>query len=552
MKRFLCLLLTLTLLLSISVISHAEFENTYINTGDHAEDFVSVALTQVGYKAENESKYSENENWNISFILWTAAEADIPETVIPHSENAQQMYDFYAEKNRIHIKDEYTPVKGDIIFLSDGQELTDCAIVLSADAEFITAIIGNDNNCVNKKIYTAGIEKIYAYASPDFTFTSKYTAGTFSTTASVLNFRAGPGTNTEIIDKIPMGSIVKITAFKGDWGYTTFNGKSGWISMEYTSAYDDTYHNIGTYSVNWKVIDVSKWQGKIDWEKVAEAGFEAVIIRIGLRGSVTREILIDDKFLEYYEGAKEQGLHIGCYFYSAAKSVNDAKKEAEFVIKTIKENNIELDMPAYLDMEDKVVEKCGKTAIFNMTKAYLDTMDAANIYSGVYCSAYWAKDYYNQSLFNTHALWVADWDGDCDYKGEHGMWQYSERGRITGIETKYTDLNTCYVNYPQLIKDFGYNTEKIPVYNLGDVDRDGSITAADARLVLRFSAQLETPTDFQSAVSDIDGNKVITANDARILLRVSAQLDSITNYTQNKEIESEIVSESISEIVTEI
>lgn len=544
MKRIISCILTITLLLSVSVASYADFENTYMNTGNHADDFVSVALTQIGYTAENESKYSENPDWNIDFIVWTATEADIPETVIPDADNAQQMYDFFAEKNQVHSRDEYTPVKGDIMFFTDGEALTACAIVLSAAEEYITAIIGDDNNCVNKKIYASGIEKIYAFATPDFTFTSKYEAGTYSTTASVLNFRAGPGTDSDIIDKIPMGAVVEITFFKGDWGYTTYNGKNGWISMEYTSTYKDTYHNIGTYAVNWKVIDVSKWQGKIDWEKVAEAGFSAVIIRIGLRGSVSREILIDDKFLEYYEGAKAQGLHIGCYFYSAAKSTDDAVKEAEFVIKTIKDNNIELDMPAYIDMEDKVVEKCGKTAIFNMTKAYLDTMDKANIYSGVYCSAYWAKDYYNQTLFNSHALWIADWDGSCDYTGEHGMWQYSEKGRITGIETKYTDLNTCYVNYPEIIADYGYNTEDETEYNIGDIDRNGEITAADARLALRISAQLQIPTDYESVVADINSDKIITASDARIILRISAELDKLENYTT---IAEETVSETESE-----
>lgn len=551
MKKLICLILVITTVFSIHFTVFADYENTHLNTGEHADDFVSVALTQIGYKAENGSKYSENQNYNIDFITWVAKEADIPDHVIPYAHSAQELYDFFNEKEKIYT-DNYIPQKGDIIIFQDEGSLTECAIVISADDKYVTAVICDSESNVNKKMYALGIAKIYAYASPDFTFTSKYEEGTYITTASTLNFRAGPGTDNDITDKIPMGTIVEIKSFKGDWGYTYYNGKNGWVSMDYASKYEDSYHNIGAYAVNWKVIDVSKWQGKIDWAQVASAGFKAVILRIGLRGSVSREILIDDKFLEYYEGAKAQGLYIGCYFYSAAKSVSDAEKEAEFVLKTIKENNIELDMPAYIDMEDSVIEKCGKTAIFNMTKAYLDTMDAANIYSGVYCSAYWATDYYNKTLFNSHALWIADWSGSCDYTGEYGMWQYSEKGRINGIETKYTDLNTCYVNYPELIADYGYNTEDESSYSTGDIDRNGQITAADARLVLRFSAQLDIPTDYQSIVSDIDGNKKITAADARLLLRISAGLADISDYTSVTEIESEFESELMSETESDI
>ena len=607
MKRIICLVLVIASVLSITIVSYADHSNTHQNTGNHADDFVAVALTQVGYSAEGKSKYSDNENWNADFIGWVAREAGIPDSVISAESSAGEMYAFFAECNRLCSRDEHTPGKGDIVFFGTADNITACAIVLSSDDEYITAIIGDDNGKVNKKLYASGLEKIYAYATPDFSFKSKYEAGTYITTASTLNLRAGAGTSNKILAKIPMGTIIEITSFNGDWGYTSYNGVKGWISMEYADEYEeDTYHNIGTYAVKWKVIDVSKWQGKIDWTKVAEAGFKGVIIRIGLRGSVSREILIDDKFLDYYEGAKAQGLHVGCYFYSAAKSVSDAEKEAEFIIKTIKENNIELDMPAYLDMEDKVVEKCGKKAIFNMTKAFFDKMDEANIYSGVYCSAYWAKDYYNQSLFNTHALWIADWDGACDYKGEHGMWQYSERGSITGIETKYTDLNTCYVNYPKLIEDFGYNREKAPETEtettteltsemqpetefttetttetvseyisenvsetdsesesenntnsqkilIGDVDRNGIITASDARLALRISARLHKPTAYESLAADINGNKTITAADARIILRIAARLESADKYQTEiefTEYKSETASEFLSESVS--
>lgn len=389
---------------------------------------------------------------------------------------------------------------------------------------------------------------------------SEYTTGTYITTIRNLNFRAGPGTNYIIHRKVPIGTVVEVTDFNGEWGYIKYDGLYGWISMTYLMEYDDTHHDLSKYSVSWKVLDVSKWQGKIDWAKVAGAGYKAVILRIGCRGTASGELILDTKFSEYYEGAKAQGLYIGCYFYSAARSTQQAVAEAEFIIDTIKKYNIELDMPAYLDMEDPVVEKCGGFAIFNMTKAFLERMDKENIYSGVYCSASWAQDYYNKALFNTHALWLADWDGKCSYSGgcSYGMWQYSKTGRVDGIETKYTDLNTCYVNYPQLIEDYGYNCEKadeqetttVPVtetteentsiempsgnnavLSLGDIDGNGKIASSDARTALRIAAGLYKATAAQFSAADLDRNNKITASDARNILRISAKLDSIENYT---------------------
>lgn len=423
---------------------------------------------------------------------------------------------------------------------------------------------------------------IISYADGD---NSKFKTGLYITTASVLNIRAGPSINDTVNGKIPIGTVVEITKTEGSWGKVKYEDAVGWISMDYAEPFTDMYHNLNKYAVKWNVIDVSKWQGKVDWEKVASEGIKGVIIRIGLRGSATKVLHIDDKFLEYYKGAKKQGLYVGCYFYSAATTVKDVNEEANFVIKTLRDNNIELDMPAFIDVEDDVILKCGKTTIFNITKAYLDAMDKANIYSGVYCSASWATDYYNQSLFNSHALWVADWKGDCDYSGPYSMWQYSETGKINGIETKYTDMNYCYVDFPQLIKDYKYNknnmteeetenvvveeeacttpdvpenfeqgtipektpekesetdikkepitetkTETEQVCTIGDVDRNGSITSSDARLTLRFATSIDIPVEEQFYLADINADKKITSSDARIILRIVAMLDDVNNY----------------------
>lgn len=533
MKRIVSVCLSVLLLFSVSVNAFADFENSYINTGDLQEDILNIAATQIGYtydggKSKFDSAVSDKwENASAAFLGWCANEASAPEEVIPRTADVQKLYEFYKANAAVFSPDEHSPVQGDIIFLTKGSEIYLCGIVTEADEEYITALIGGEDNTVKKKMYSVTLEKIFAYATPDYTKEAVYTPGKYMTTASALNFRTGPSTDYRRICTIPLGTIITITSISGDWGKTSYNGYDGWISMDYAFPYEDSHADASEYAVKWNVIDISKWQGNINWEKIKNADIDAVIIRIGLRGTVTKEILEDDKFFEYYEGAKNIGIHIGCYFYSAATTDEEAKEEAEFIIKTIRENNLEFDMPVYMDMEDKVVEKTGKTNIFNMTKTFLDTMKEANIYSGVYCSTSWAQDYYTPALFTNHALWIADWRNQCGYKGEYGMWQYTEYGSVSGIDANYTDLNICYVDYPEMIKDLKYNTDpSLENRRKGDVNADGKITAGDARIALRAASGLEKLQNKAFEAADVNSDTKVNAADARIILRIASNLET--------------------------
>lgn len=527
-KIFSQVLAAIILICMCTFTVHADFENNHINSGDYADDLASVALTQVGYIAEGTSKYGDGEIGNLKFFSWCASQASIPDDIIPEADTISELFDFFSENFRTNSNPEYIPQKGDIMFLSENGEFNACAVVISTDEQYVTAVLEDSDNEVKKKMYELGIEKITAYATPDYSFVSNYTEGKHMTTASNLNLRSEPNTSCSILTKIPIGTIVDITKFSGNWGYITYNGYSGWISMDYAVFFDDSHSDTSEYSVKWNVIDVSKWQGSIDWSKVAAGDIQGVIMRIGLRGSGTRQIVIDENFLTYYEGAKSAGLHVGCYFYTTATSTQEAVEEAEFVIDTVDKYDLEFDMPVYLDMEDAIVEKCGKTEIFNMTYAFLERMTQENIYSGVYCSTYWANAYYNQTLFTNHSLWIAEWHDKCNYNGEYGMWQYTSTGSVSGIESRYTDLNICYIDYPAFIRDMNYNnmTDKKEL-SPGDINGDGNVTAADARIALRISAYLYEPTQEEENAADINMDGTVTAADARTILRISAKLESL-------------------------
>lgn len=529
MKKLLAVLLSIITIASLPITVFAEFENNHKNSGDAKSDMTAIALTQVGFTDSKEnSKYTQNgKASSLAFIEWCASQAEIADEIILQTSSLSDFYAFFAYGNKVKADPEYKPQSGDIMFFGTEKNVESTAIVTDSDDDYVTAVIYDTDLKVKKKQYSRSLERIIGYATPDYDVKQTFITGKHKTTASFLNFRSQPTTSSSVIYQIPMGTIVEVTEISGEWGKITYKDATGWINMQYAVPYDDSHTDVTDYSVEWNVIDVSKWQGKIDWSKIANANIQGVILRIGLRATKTRELFIDDKFLEYYNGAKKEGLHIGCYFYSAAKTTDDVREEAEFILDTIEKNSLEFDMPVYLDLEENMTYNTGRENVRRITETFLDVMNEANIYSGIYCYRSWAQDCYTDDMFKDNPLWIAEYSDKCTYGGSYGMWQYTSKGSVSGIEENYTDLNICYVNYPKLISDLGFNKQinHNGETKKGDVNGDGKLTAADARLALRISAKLEANvTDKMMSAADADGNGTVTAADARIILRVSAGL----------------------------
>ncbi len=529
MKKFTSVILTLSLILCIFVPVFAEddeYKNTHANTGNAIADIVAVAETQVGYSG---GKYGKS---GAAFIYWCAKNANISEESIPNKETPADLCVFFEYSPFFHASSGYEPERGDIMFLGENGEVTLCAIVIGSSKDDVTAIVYDDgDDTVYKKMYGKSNSKILYYASPDYDILPNMTTGNHMTIASSLNLRKEPSVDSEILDKIPMGTIVNITGFSEDneWGKVAYNGKEGWISLQYVKPFSDNHVDVGEYAVHWNVMDVSRHQGSIDWDRVKENNMDGVIIRIGYTGSYTKEVIMDERFLENYRGATEAGLPVGCYYYSVAETLEESKKEIDFIIDAIRDNNIRLSMPVYYDLEDTVIEEKGKEFINSIASQFFNSMEEANIYSGVYSNTYWLSKYFDPSIFGEHAVWVADWRDKCYYMGSYGMWQYSSRGSIAGVESVDTDLSICYIDYPKFIEDYKFNIEpEEPTGRvLGDLNGDSEVTASDARLALRISAKLYIPEDENiNAVADVDYSGDVTASDARIILRVSAKLQS--------------------------
>ncbi len=204
-----------------------------------------------------------------------------------------------------------------------------------------------------------------------------------------------------------------------------------------------------------KGIDVSYAQGAIDWEKVKESGVEFAMLRSS-RGALsdTRPAAEDTTFQYNVTEATRVGLNVGVYHYLYAQTVSEAKKEAKFFIQTI--SPYQITYPVVLDIEEQSQAKLGKSQVTKIVKAFLDEVSAAGYYAMLYSNKTWLTQYLDISQLSDYEIWLAQWNTVPTYKGEFGMWQYSCKGIVSGIDG-YVDLNLSYKNYAKIIKKGGYN-----------------------------------------------------------------------------------------------
>lgn len=197
-------------------------------------------------------------------------------------------------------------------------------------------------------------------------------------------------------------------------------------------------------------IDVSYYQGNIDWKKVKNSGVEFVIIRVGYRGYGSAGTLVEDpKFKTYLDGATKAGLKVGVYFYTQAITTAEAKAEAKFVLDRIK--GYSLKMPVYYDIESvdydtgrldsAGLSKAQKTALCT---AFCDTIIKSGYSAGVYANYTWLNYYIDGAgLGKKYPIWLAHYTSNTNYDQRMDMWQYSGSGTVSGISA-YTDVNVWY------------------------------------------------------------------------------------------------------------
>lgn len=185
-------------------------------------------------------------------------------------------------------------------------------------------------------------------------------------------------------------------------------------------------------------IDVSTYQKSIDFEKVKKAGIEFVMIRVGYRTTKTGKIHKDKRFEEYYKGASKAGLDIGAYFFSEAKNKREAKEEARFVIKNLKGKKISY--PVAFDMEDTAHKDRHESLSIAERTVIADVfcqIISNNGYDPIlYAYPDWIFKKIDYMKLTKYDMWLAHYTDHSQYPFHYLMWQYTEKGRVNGIEGK--------------------------------------------------------------------------------------------------------------------
>ncbi|MCD8363516.1 MAG: hypothetical protein LUC98_11285 [Lachnospiraceae bacterium] len=251
--------------------------------------------------------------------------------------------------------------------------------------------------------------------------------------------------------------------------YTTFYTSpqyTGWQTQDGKVYYYDANHNkvtgsqvIGgvTYtfasdgslsqSSGNRGIDVSKYQGSIDWSAVAASGISFAIIRAGYRGSSTGVLVEDPYFRTNIKGATAAGIKVGVYFFTQAITEAEAVEEASMVLSLV--SGYKITYPIFIDTESATNGRANGLGVSERTaivSAFCKTIKNGGYTAGVYASKSWFNSKLNASSLSSYCIWVAQYNSSCTYSGKYNLWQYSSKGSVSGISGN-VDMNISYLGY---------------------------------------------------------------------------------------------------------
>ncbi len=199
------------------------------------------------------------------------------------------------------------------------------------------------------------------------------------------------------------------------------------------------------------LIDISKWQGSIDWEKLNNSGVDAVILRSSYGGETTENNgdSTDTKFAEYIENLNKYNIPYGTYHFNTAKTVDVAKIQAQNVIGILKENNAKPTYPVFVDIETDG----GNCDLVAIAKVYMETFIENGYMPGIYANQNYWYNYLNDPELCVYYRWIANYGKNNGYPSEifapkdgienYMIWQYTDKGRLDGINGN-VDLDVLF------------------------------------------------------------------------------------------------------------
>lgn len=246
-------------------------------------------------------------------------------------------------------------------------------------------------------------------------------------------------------------------------------------------------------------IDMSQWQGNVNWTKIKKAGVDFVMLRLGYgRGRYGNSTCVmDPKFTSYVQGAQSVGIPVGIYFYSYATTPKEAQKEAEYVIEKL--DGIDVSFPVAYDIEDAfILEKTDNATRTEMTRTFMETVAAAGYTPMFYTNQNWYNNYLDSEKLQDYEFWYARYTYVEPDRNEYnyGMWQATSTQKMSGIIENTVDLNFLYKDYFKLVDTrnnalkYGWHKEnnELYYYYQGKRMESGWFSIAGERYYLRNGA----------------------------------------------------------------
>ena len=216
------------------------------------------------------------------------------------------------------------------------------------------------------------------------------------------------------------------------WQFVTLNDKPHYQGSDFTTS---------------RGIDLSVFQGDVDWDKAAADGVEFAIIRLGYRGYGKGALQPDELFTSHLDGAHAAGIDTGAYFFSQALTAEEGREEAQYMLEQLDGRRME--MPIYFDWEPIAVEDSRTNGydyahLTDSAVAFCQTIEAAGYRAGVYINRQQGYYHYDLRRLADYSLWVADYNSYPDFYYRFDMWQYTASGQLDGIDIQ-VDMNLMFV-----------------------------------------------------------------------------------------------------------
>ena len=203
-------------------------------------------------------------------------------------------------------------------------------------------------------------------------------------------------------------------------------------------------------------IDISQHQAYIDFNKLKTDNCKFVILRIGWIGNKNNHTL-DTYFESYYQKAKDSGFPVGIYVYNYCRSVVAVDSGCQWIEKHLQGKKI--DLPIFIDQEDKSILDVGKDTLTNMSTYFCDYFERRGYKTGVYANKNWFTNYLDINRLLNYKIWLAEWNSKITFKYKVDLWQYTSDGHFAGISGR-VDTNKIMCDCVNNVEKPGENSEK--------------------------------------------------------------------------------------------